>query len=224
MKRRVAGSFVGLVLLATTLASVALASDTDQIDLRDTAGRFDVVAVRLHHDADSGRWDTEMARTWTLDDAWDSGYVLVYFDAKGGPEADVYALLRSTGRGLKGALYRDVATGKDPRLGAVTARRPNPKTAQLELALARLEIAEGRTEWFWSVQTLWTSGACPRVCSDLVPDSGSVAQPVEAPVALTPAIDGTRGAPIEASPNPEDVKLPTRERLALRHAATGDRR
>lgn len=197
------GPASALVLLV--MATSSLASDTDQVDPADTEGRFDVIEVALSHDADNGLWRTKMARNWTLRQAWDAGYVLIYFDTKADEDADFYVLIRSTGRGLRAALYKDKATGKDPLLGPVDARRPDSKTAQAEFKLSRLEIAESRTEWFWSIQTLWTSSLCSHVCMDLVPDSGSVAQPVEEVVS---SLGSTREAPIEATPNPEDVDLP----------------
>lgn len=204
---RTTGSFAVIFTVLAALATAAFGSDSNQGDAQDVAGKFDVVAVDLIHDADSGRWDTQMARTWTLREAWDAGYVFLYLDTQGAPDADFYVLVRSTGRGLKAALYRDAPTGKDPRLEAVTARRPSPKTVRIEIALSRLAIAEARTEWFWSVQTLWTSDACPQVCSDLVPDSGSVAQATQPFASLEPAATNSPGGtahPIQATPNPQD--------------------
>ena len=208
-----------IVLLLLVSSSVA-ASDTDQTDPVDTNGRFDAVSVTLAHDAEDGRWRTRMARKWNLKDAWDRGYVLISFDTKGDATGDFYVLLRSTGQDLRAALYKDNASGKDPRLSAAKAEKFDAKTAQIDLRLQRLEIGPSRTEWFWSVQTLWTGNLCTHVCMDLVPDSGSVAQPVELAPTSTSAPEnppgaGASGPPISATPNPEDVALPALTQPAL---------
>lgn len=198
-----------LVVVAVFVALPAGAHDTDQADPNDTDGRLDLKMVELSHDATRGRWFMSSFTRWSPKQIWDQGYFLVYVDTKGNAQVDYYGLVYSDGRKIKGGLYRDEPNGKDPKIGSLPATKADARTAAVTLAFSKITIGDTRTEWGWSTQTLFTGPDCKKVCMDLVPDTGMVVQPIEVPVApADPGSSPLEGAPLQATPNPEDIDLP----------------
>ena len=75
-------------------------------DPNDTGGLLDIRRVDFEGE-DQPRFKTITFATWTVDRIHDRGYVLVYFDSRGGERFDFYALARSNGKEIVARLYRD---------------------------------------------------------------------------------------------------------------------
>ena len=57
-------------------------------------------------------------------------------------------------------------SGPDTFLGDVPAGKPSPQAVSVRVALWRLTFGPTRRFYRWSVQTVFTSDACPRTCQD----------------------------------------------------------
>ena len=165
----VAGALV-LALIAS--GSPAAANHTDQTDANDTGGVLDVAAVFHRHDAVPPSWEIVTFARWTPGSIWDAGYVLVWIDTLGDENPDYYALVRSTGRGVAGSLWRD-RRRKDAFAGRLRTNRANQRSVRVAVPFRKMEIGDHRTIYRWSVQTILTGGPCSRPCFDLVPDGGA---------------------------------------------------
>jgi hypothetical protein len=99
---------------------------------------------------------------------------MVSFDTKGDARFDLHALIRSTGRRLRGLLFRD---GSRAPIGRLKAKRPNGKSLAVLVPLERLETPPERPYYRWAVETVYTGRRCHRVCFDPVPPEGEGALP-----------------------------------------------
>lgn len=140
-------------------------------DPRDTRGPLDVARVRTALGSRTPVWSVRTHGTWATRPIWDRGYAIVWLDTRGGPQPNHYALLRSTGGGVSGALYR-VRAGRDVRMGSLRTWRPNRRGISVRIPLARLRVGPNRAFYRWSVQTVFTGPNCRRVCFDPVPGPG----------------------------------------------------
>jgi hypothetical protein len=162
----------GLVLALLAAGSPAAANHTDQTDANDTRGVLDVAAVFHRHDAVPPSWEIVTFARWTPGSIWDAGYLLVWIDTLGDEDPDYYALVRSTGRGVAGSLWRD-RRRKDTFAGRLRTNRANQRSVRVAVPFRKMEIGDHRTIYRWSVQTILTGGPCSRPCFDLVPDGGA---------------------------------------------------
>jgi hypothetical protein len=162
----------GLVLALLAAGSPAAANHTDQTDANDTRGVLDVAAVFHRHDAVPPSWEIVTFARWTPGSIWDAGYLLVWIDTLGDEDPDYYALVRSTGRGVAGSLWRD-RRRKDAFAGRLRTNRANQRSVRVAVPFRKMEIGDHRTIYRWSVQTILTGGPCSRPCFDLVPDGGA---------------------------------------------------
>ncbi len=165
-----------LVLAVAALSPlVAGARHVDVTDGNDTKGRFDIRRVEMG----SGppyKWRTKMWNRWTLKQAWDAGFVLLYLDTFGGERADYYALIRSTGRKVRAVLYRDRERKDDYPVRRLSASRPSRKGVSVTVPFGDLRRRRSRI-FGWRVQTLWTGNKCRRVCFDRAPNRVDVTEP-----------------------------------------------
>jgi hypothetical protein len=186
---------VGLVSL------VAGAHDTDFNDPNDTRGKLDVSRVRLGHELGPPRWSVIMFRSWTIPSMWDRGYVMVLLDTRYSPAPDYYLLVRSAGRVLQGSLWQARAFGPDTFLGDVPAGKPSPQAVSVRVALWRLTFGPTRRFYRWSVQTVFTSDACPRTCQDRAPNGATILQ-------WRPGMSPTPSPSPSPSPSPPPTAAP----------------
>jgi hypothetical protein len=163
----------GLVLALLAAGSPAAANHTDQTDANDTRGVLDVSAVFHRHDAVPPSWEIVTFARWTPGSIWDAGYLLVWIDTLGDEDPDYYALVRSTGRGVAGSLWRD-RRSKDAFVARLRTNRANQRSVRVAVPFRKMEIGDHRTIYRWSVQTILTGGPCSRPCFDLVPDGGAL--------------------------------------------------
>lgn len=177
MRRLDGGAGVGAVAFAVVVAVLAAgtpaaASHSDQADSNDTRGVLDVAAVFHRHDAVPPSWEIVTFARWTPGSIWDAGYILVWIDTLGDERPDYYALVRSTGRGVAGSLWRD-RRRKDAFVARLRTTRGNQRSVRVAVPFRKMEIGDHRTIYRWSVQTILTGGPCSRPCFDLVPDGGA---------------------------------------------------
>ncbi len=174
MRRLGVAAVVGALVLALLAAgSPAAANHTDQTDANDTRGVLDVAAVFHRHDAVPPSWEIVTFARWTPGSIWDAGYLLVWIDTLGDEDPDYYALVRSTGRGVAGSLWRD-RRRKDAFVARLRTNRANQRSVRVAVPFRKMEVGDHRTIYRWSVQTILTGGPCSRPCFDLVPDGGAL--------------------------------------------------
>jgi hypothetical protein len=175
--RRVAVATVALAVAVALLAAgpPVAANHTDQADGNETSGVLDVAAVFHRHDAVPPSWEIVTFARWTPKSIWDAGYLLVWIDTLGDEQPDYYALVRSTGRGLAGSLWRD-RRRKDAVVARLRTTRANQRSVRVVVPFRKMEIGGHRTVYRWSVQTILTGGPCSRPCFDLVPDGRALVE------------------------------------------------
>jgi hypothetical protein len=172
-------------------------------DPNDAGGVLDIRRVDFKGE-DRPRFKTITFATWTVDRVHDRGFVLVYFDTRGGERFDFYALARSNGKEMVARLYRDRRQKKDVIVAGLDSWRANKRSVTIRVPLAKLGVAESRTFYRWYVQTLFTGPSCKKVCFDKVPDGNPTTQPLPgATPTPTPVPSPT------ASPTPEPTATPT---------------
>lgn len=148
-------------------------------DPNDTEGLLDVHEVRFRDAAgEPPSWTVITFRDWTARTIWDRGYVLVFLDTLGSPDADYYVLVRADRDRLVGSLWRDRDSAPDLPLFAVDVRKRGGDGVEARVPLRRLTVGPHRTVYRWSVATLFTGGSCHRTCIDPAPDDGMVEQPL----------------------------------------------
>ena len=173
MRRLGVAAVVGALVLALLAAgSPAAANHTDQTDANDTRGVLDVAAVFHRHDAVPPSWEIVTFARWAPGSIWDAGYLLVWIDTLGDEDPDYYALVRSTGRGVAGSLWRD-RRRKDAFVARLRTNRANQRSVRVAVPFRKMDVGDHRTIYRWSVQTILTGGPCSRPCFDLVPDGGA---------------------------------------------------
>lgn len=163
------------IALLAIVASAAPAFHAGVADPNDTRGRLDVRRVRLAH-----RGGTEVTvitfASWSPSAIWDRGNLYVFLDTSGGPDAEYFVLVRSTGQDLQASLWRDRPDRRDRFLRNVKVRRKTSNGASVRLPIKSLEFGGFRTSYFWWATTTFTSDRCRRTCVDRAPDDGSVEQ------------------------------------------------
>ena len=143
-------------------------------DPRDTKGPLDLRRVRGPLGSSRITWTMKTRSGWTPRSAWDKGYLIVWIDARGGPEPDHLAVIRSTGRGLIGRLFRISGGGRERQVGTVRAWKRGKRGAAVRVALHKVKVGGARFSYRWSAQTLFTGRRCARVCLDSAPGPGQM--------------------------------------------------
>ena len=175
----------------------ALAAHVAVDDLDDTRGPLDVRRVELVGEKHP-RWKVITWRRWTTRDVFDTGYSMILLDTVSTGRADYFILVGSSGNRLYAELFRD-RVGKPDRKIADIRRvgRIDRKSFYVRLPLWRVKLGPNRAFYRWRVQTLFTGKHCRRVCFDLVPEAGAIAEPLPRP---TPTATPTPS--ITESPSP----------------------
>lgn len=180
MRRTLVGVLAAVMLLG---ARPAWANHTDQTDPDDVAGRLDLEAVLLRHDAQPFVWTFRTFREWRPREIWDRGYLLVELETRGDQDVDYVALVRSTGRRLEGVLLRTRLDGKQVKVRGLDAWKAGPDGAAIAVPLDALRFGASRTSFRWSATSLFTGNVCRATCIDRIPDDGLVAQELPPPEA-----------------------------------------
>jgi hypothetical protein len=177
---RVAGHRLTASALLVVLLSSApvLAAESPVEDRNDTRGALDVRRV-TKIGTTRPRWRIVTWTRWSAARMFDRGYALVLLDTFGTPREDYYALVRSDGSRMRGALYRDRAKRRDRRVAYVRAWRVDRRSLSVRVPLGRLFLAKRRKSYFWRVESLMTGPGCRRVCFDRAPQKGRVEEQLE---------------------------------------------
>ena len=176
MKKLAVVAIAGFLLLPL----LAAARHLDVRDRDDTKGLLDIRRVEVNGGRNLPRWGVFTFPAWSMEDVWDTGFVLVRIDTAGTPRPDYYALVRSNGSDLLAALYRDRQRGRDRRIRSLKVVKESRRSLSVAIDLSRLKRRNSKT-YSWFVQSLFSSGRCPNVCIDRAPDRGKVAEPGSAP-------------------------------------------
>ena len=172
MRRSLVAALLAIVLLPAVPSS---ANRVDVADRNDTAGLLDVRMVKGW--GSPPRWKIATYSRVRARQIWDRGYLLVFFDVFGNARYDYYALVRSTGRRMAAALWRDRAEQSDIYVVELDVTRPTRRTLQVKVPLTLMRHPDERLHYVWSVQTLLTGRSCPNVCFDFAPNGEGVTEP-----------------------------------------------
>ena len=138
---------------------------------------WDIKRVRTHTDDRCLAFTVVMRRKWGIRGRWDNSYLLLLLDTKGGPAPNLFIVVRSTGRGLRGDLWR-VGGGGDSRLRRISAEKKGGRQILFRMPPAILREYTNGSSFRWSIDTLHLPG-CGKVCIDRVPGgTGMITEPV----------------------------------------------
>jgi hypothetical protein len=168
------------------LPVLAFARHLDVADPNDSAGVLDLRRVTIY--GSPPIWNLKTFRGWRARSIWDTGFLLVYFDTFASDRYDYYALVRSDGRRLRAALFRDRAKRRDQRVTRLKTWRPDRRRVKLRVPLRKMTIGKRRLFYRWYAQTLFTGTNCRRTCIDLAPDRTGVKEPLKPAPSPSPAI------------------------------------
>ncbi|HEX6262222.1 MAG TPA: hypothetical protein VF097_05175 [Actinomycetota bacterium] len=143
-------------------------------DPRDVRGPLDLKRVRGPKGTSQLTWNLRTRPRWTKKLAWDKAYLLVWIDARGGPQPDHVAVIRSTGRRMIGRLFRVSPAGRERQIGKVRAWKRGKRGAAVRVALHKVTVGPDRFSYRWSAQTMFTGPRCRRVCLDSSPGPGEM--------------------------------------------------
>jgi hypothetical protein len=190
-----------LVVLVTVLFA-SIAADAHHTDLRDpddTRGALDVREVRLAHEGGPPAWSIVTFAKWGVLGMWDRGYLIVFLDTQGSPEAEYYLLIRSDRWSLEGTLWRAHVYGPDSLLGTVPVWRQSGRSASVRVRLTRLTFGPNRIFYRWWAETVYTSDGCRRSCHDRAPNGTATVLQWRPGMSPTPS----------PSPSPTSTPTPT---------------
>ena len=189
-----------LALVAAALFPLlASARHADVRDPNDSRGVLDVKSVQMLQG--KPKWKVTTWARWKTTEIWDRGFAFVYLDTFGSGRADYYALVSSDGKGLRGALYRDRATGRDRRMRTVRTRHPRKNALNVVIPIRKLRRRDtGIFRWY--ALTMISGDRCKRFCFDRAPDTGSISEPGPAPTPTIPP-------PTPTIPPPTPTPTPT---------------
>jgi hypothetical protein len=162
--------------LAVLVAIAAIAAPrvhTDTNDPNDTKGVLDVRRVRLAHGKGTEVTVLTFAK-WAPPAIWDRGNAFVFLDTQGGPEAEYFILVRSTGGKLHASLWRERPTRRDVFLKNVRVRRKTPDGLSVRIPINAMEFGGFRDSYTWWTVTSFTGEICRRTCIDRAPDDGAL--------------------------------------------------
>ena len=173
---------VVVVSVSVAIPLIAAARHTAVRDPNDARGVLDIRRAEM---VGSSRWKVTSRAGWSVKELWDRGFTLVYVDSFGSSRADYYVNVRSDGKKLRAALYRDPRGGKDRKLRSVRVRHPNKSAVDVSVPMNRLRRRDSRI-FGWYVLTLFSGPSCRRVCLDRAPDRGNVTEPGPQPTPTLP--------------------------------------
>ena len=193
MIKKLGAVALGAALLFPLLAA---ARHVAVVDANDTRGLLDIRRVSIVSTSPA-KWKITTYGGWNAVEIWDRGFSFVFVDTFGKPRADYYVIVKSDGYGLKGALYRDMARGKDRRIRSVRVRHPNGKVVNIVIPFSKLRRRDSGV-FRWYAQTMLSGERCPQFCFDRAPNDGSISEPGRPDVVPTP----TPTVTITPSPTP----------------------
>jgi hypothetical protein len=208
MRARVAAAVVLVGVAVAVVPLFASANHSAVRDSNDVKGVLDVRSVHVKGTRARPKWQVVTFSGWSAASIWDQGYGLVYLDTFGGGRFDYYALVRSDGYSLQATLWRDRKSKADSRVARLHAARANHRSFTVKIPLRKLKLPASRLTYRWYVETILSSGACPRSCLDRAPDSGAVAEPIpgrKPPTTPPPTILPT----LTTSPRPSSSPTPS---------------
>ena len=174
----IAVALVGALALVPLLAS---ARHTSVPDANDTRGLLDIQQLDVEGSNTRPRWILLSYERWTIEDIWDTGFVLIHLDSFGDDAFDYYAMVRSDGNRLIASLYRDRENKSDRFLQNVSVSKPTRRTMEVSIPLSKIRVRDNGT-YHWFARTLFTSGRCQDTCIDRAPDSGAVSETIPNPL------------------------------------------
>lgn len=211
MRRVVTRLIVGACAATIAVSAIMMGATARHLpvsDPDDTRGRLDVKRVS-HSGGPRPRWNVITYEGWTKKHIFDVGYVTLLLDTKGGARPDYYVLVGSFGTRLYGHLWRDRVNKRDFKVAKVKVWKPAWRKLAIKLPLAKMKIGPRRILYRWNVETLFTGPRCRRVCFDLVPDSGAVAEPIPGRVVPSPTPTASPSPDPTESPSPDPSETPT---------------
>jgi len=167
---------VGVALLVPLFA---FARHADVTDGNDTKGPLDIKRSELVQ-VSPAKWNVKTWVGWKAAEVWDRGFVVVYIDTFGSSRVDYYALVRSNGSKMVGALYRDRANKKDFKVRSVRAGHPQRRLVRVVVPLGQLRRRDSKV-FRWYTLTMFSGERCKRFCFDRAPNEGAVIEPGPAP-------------------------------------------
>jgi hypothetical protein len=165
--------------VTVALSGLASAHHVDVTDPDDVDGVLDLRRVSLY--GKPPVWSLKTRRPWRARTIWDRGFLLVALDTFGSARYDYYALIRSDGRRLRAALWRDRSRKKDYRVTWLKTWRPDRRRVKVRLPLRTMTFGKRRRFYRWYSQTLLTGPDCRRTCIDVAPDRSGVREPLRPP-------------------------------------------
>lgn len=177
---------LAVAAVSALLPVLASASHLDVADPNDSAGVLDLRRVSIY--GSPPIWNLKTYRGWRARTIWDTGFLLVYFDTFASDRYDYYALVRSDGRRLTAALFRDGVKRRDRRVTWLKTWRPDRRRVKLRVPLRKMTIGKRRLFYRWYAQTLFTGTDCRRTCIDLAPDRNGVKEPLKPAPSPSPAL------------------------------------
>ncbi|HEU4480875.1 MAG TPA: hypothetical protein VFS18_03240 [Actinomycetota bacterium] len=194
---------VVVCLLALVIVPLwALARHEDVGDGNDTKGLLDVKRVDV--DGKRPRFKIITFAGWSTQEMWDAGHFLVQLDSRGDGHFDHYALVQSTGSGMKASLFRDRKRKRDFRVSSLEAWRKNNRSVSVRVPLGKLNMPATRTYYRWLVRSLFTNHNCRATCIDRVPDRGAIRELLIEPEptpSVSPSISVGPSSPPSTSPS-----------------------
>jgi hypothetical protein len=145
-------------------------------DENDTHGFLDVKQVDSFLESAEPVWRVVTISRWSVFKMWDRGFVVVYLDTFGANVADYYAVIRSVGARLQGALFRNAH-----KVAGLEVWRKSRRSVSIRIPLEKLTLGEERRFFRWRVVTL--TDRCRRTCFDRIPDDGAMVEPLGSPAA-----------------------------------------
>jgi hypothetical protein len=149
-------------------------------DPRDGRAPLDLREVDSALEQGSIRFTFITWTRWRSGPLQDRGYLLVDVDAHSGRRYRI--IVRSSGRRLTGLLYRK-GGGRERALRRLRTWRQDRRSVSVQVPAAAVGLAIPGS-YSWRAQTLLTDRRCPRVCFDLVPDTGDEVVTVPAAVPM----------------------------------------
>jgi hypothetical protein len=166
-----------LVAVIAVMPLMAGANHMDVQDPNDTRGQLDIKRVEVHGTGLIPLWKVITGRSWSSSEIFEKGFVLIFFDTFGTNRFDYYALARSTGRQMVATLYRNPKGKRDRKVSRLHDWRSTTRSLSVRIPLKKMRLGEGRLDYRWYAQTLFTGNHCRAVCFDFAPNNDAVVEP-----------------------------------------------
>ena len=171
--RALIAAFVALALLAPAQAEHLVVRDGN-----DTRGRADISKVRVVDDRPR-KWAIQTWRRWRVNDFFERGYFVIFFDTLGDKHFDYYVFVRAKRKRLAAAIWRDL---KDParndvKVANVGVHKAGNRLVNVRVPFRKMKFGDNRVAYRWFVRSIWSGDSCRRLCFDRAPDRHAVREP-----------------------------------------------